>query len=199
MQETNLELRALAARFDALLPALERFLARRAVRRSQSFSPASANDDWDDSPEGVGHAVRRAATACRYCATHRRTRRRPPSLSQNRRRPTRRACGRLDSDGNLDQRFPRQYRITVEDKRRGVDLVPLHRAIQGMQNVKDMSLLSYSNGVAIVALETIGGIDPDVLGAAVARAMSRETQGGSAQRADDGREDRRRSRERHGP
>lgn len=70
--------------------------------------------------------------------------------------------------------LPRTYRITVEDKRQGVDLVPLHRALLAMDGVKDMSLLSYNNGVAIVALETNKDIDPDVLGASVSRAMSRE-------------------------
>jgi hypothetical protein len=70
--------------------------------------------------------------------------------------------------------LPRTYRITVEDKRQGVDLVPLHRALLGMDNVKDMSLLSYNNGIAIVALETSGDIEPETLGAAVSRAMARE-------------------------
>jgi hypothetical protein len=72
--------------------------------------------------------------------------------------------------------LPRTYRITVEDKRRGVDLVPLHRALLGMDGVKDMSLLSYNNGIAMVALETAGDIDTEVLGAAVSRAMSRGVQ-----------------------
>jgi hypothetical protein len=70
--------------------------------------------------------------------------------------------------------LPRTYRITVEDKRRGVDLVPLHRALLSMDGVKDMSLLSYNNGVAIVALETTNDIVPDVLAQFVSRAMSRE-------------------------
>jgi hypothetical protein len=70
--------------------------------------------------------------------------------------------------------LPRTYRITVEDKRRGVDLVPLHRALLGMAGVRDMSLLSYSNGTAIVALEATAEIAPDALGAAVAHAMARE-------------------------
>jgi hypothetical protein len=70
--------------------------------------------------------------------------------------------------------LPRSYRITVEDKRRGVDLVPLHRALLGMDGVRDMSLLSYNNGVAIVALETTEELDPDSLGASVSRAMSRD-------------------------
>ncbi len=70
--------------------------------------------------------------------------------------------------------LPRSYRITVEDKRRGVDLVPLHRALLGMDGVRDMSLLSYSNGVAIIAIDTLGGIDPEALRSAVSRAMARE-------------------------
>jgi hypothetical protein len=70
--------------------------------------------------------------------------------------------------------LPRSYRITVEDKRRGVDLVPLHRAMLSMEHVRDMSLLSYNNGIAIVALETTDELNPDELGAQVSRAMSRE-------------------------
>jgi hypothetical protein len=70
--------------------------------------------------------------------------------------------------------LPRTYRVTVEDKRRGVDLVPLHRALLGMDGVRDMSLLSYSNGVAIVSIEMVHELDPEGLRAAVARAMSRD-------------------------
>ena len=69
--------------------------------------------------------------------------------------------------------LPRTYRITIEDKRRSVDLVPLHRSLLAMDGVRDMSLLSYNNGVAIVALETVNDIDPQVLEAIVGRAMSR--------------------------
>lgn len=70
--------------------------------------------------------------------------------------------------------LPRTYRITVEDKRRGVDLVPLHRALLAMEGVRDMSLLSYTSGTAIVSLETASGIDPEALERAVSRAMSRD-------------------------
>ena len=79
---------------------------------------------------------------------------------------------RAESKRGLDL-LPRTYRITVEDKRRGVDLVPLHRALLSMDGVKDMSLLSYNNGVAIVALETTNDLIPDDLGNVVSRAMSR--------------------------
>ena len=69
--------------------------------------------------------------------------------------------------------LPRTYRITIEDKRRSVDLVPLHRSLLAMDGVRDMSLLSYNNGVAIVALETVSDIDPKILESIVGRAMSR--------------------------
>lgn len=69
--------------------------------------------------------------------------------------------------------LPRGYRVTVEDKRRDVDLVPLHRALLQMPGMKDMSLLSYSNGVAIISLEMTGALDPDELCATVSRAMAR--------------------------
>jgi hypothetical protein len=69
--------------------------------------------------------------------------------------------------------LPVSYRVTVEDKRRGVDLVPLHRALLSMAGVRDMALLSYNSGAAIVSLETTGELDADTLAAAVSRAMSR--------------------------
>lgn len=70
--------------------------------------------------------------------------------------------------------LPRAYRITVEDKRRGVDLVPLHRVLLALEGVRDMSLLSYNNGIAIVSLEVVTEIDLDVLQQSVSRAMARE-------------------------
>jgi len=42
-----------------------------------------------------------------------------------------------------------------------------------MDGVRDMSLLSYSNGVAIVSLDTVDQLDPDALCSAISRAMSR--------------------------
>ena len=79
---------------------------------------------------------------------------------------------RVEPKRGLDL-LPRTYRITVEDKRRGVDLVPLHRALLGMENVRDMSLLSFANGVAIVSVETVDELDPQALEQSVGRAMSR--------------------------
>jgi len=51
--------------------------------------------------------------------------------------------------------------------------VPLHRALLGMDGVRDMSLLSYSNGVAIVAVDTVDELEPQTLESAISRTMSR--------------------------
>ncbi len=77
-----------------------------------------------------------------------------------------------DSKLNIEL-LPRTYRITVEDKRRSVDLVPLHRSLRAMDGVRDMSLLSYNNGIAIVSLESVREIDPKDLEESVSHAMSR--------------------------
>jgi hypothetical protein len=141
----------------------------------------AATDGWDDRPQvsamAFGTPTRPAvlrdpspmtATAEEFVPIEA-----EPEPSAVEERPAARLRA-IDEKGNLSDRIPRQYRITVEDKRRGVDLVPLHRAMQAIVNVRDMSLLSYSNGVAMVLVETVGPLDPEVLRAAVGRVMSRE-------------------------
>jgi hypothetical protein len=186
LQETNHELRALAARFDALLPALERVIgasddpAPSALPLSVVPPRSSEREEWDDRPRissmQFGTPPRppifrdpspQTATAAELVEEP--AEESPPAAAAPQLRTI---AGRHGLD---ESTMPRQYRITVEDKRRGVDLVPLHRAMQGMDNVKDMSLLSYSNGVAIVLVESVGPIDPDSLGGAVAHAMARAT------------------------
>jgi hypothetical protein len=44
----------------------------------------------------------------------------------------------------------------------------------GMAGVRDMSLLSYSNGTAIVALETEDELDPERVRVAMEQAMHRD-------------------------
>jgi hypothetical protein len=166
LDETKRALDALTARFEAAAPA-----------GAIPSMPASSDgrDEWYDPP-----SVPRAATplardggsqgaAGDRAAPHDDvervidTRPIPKPLPPLRAEPKR----------GLDL-LPRTYRITVEDKRRGVDLVPLHRALLGMDGVRDMSLLSYSNGVAIVSLDVVDELNPETLGRAVSRAMSRE-------------------------
>ena len=186
LQETQQELRSLAARLEALMPALQGLAGNtHAVAPSltviQPKRKAAQDEEWDDTPRVApmqfGTPPRppvfrdpspQTATAAELVEEPTPEAEAVPAASGPR-------LHAVDAKRDLDSRLPRQYRITVEDKRRGVDLVPLHRAMQGLEHVKDMSLLSYSNGVAIVLVESVGAIDPEALRAAVERAMSRET------------------------
>lgn len=184
LEDTKRDLRALAARFEAMLPAAE--VATDAQRRPGREPAATAgpqplslgDDSWDDTPQllriPLGAAPRpailrdpapRAATAQRLEASEDE----PLPVAEPRAVPS----GHAEPKRGFEL-LPRTYRLTVEDKRRGVDLVPLHRALLGMDGVRDMSLLSYSNGTAIVALETTVELDPDLLARAVSRAMVRD-------------------------
>jgi hypothetical protein len=151
-------LATVVARLEAVLPALER-IAGGAVAPAEGVLRGSA------AAERVLHSgARGPAQPQTYADPDNRIDDRPlpkplPPLDVNPRR-------------GLDL-LPRTYRITIEDKRRGVDLVPLHRALLGMQGVKDMSLLSYTNGIAIIALDMTEDLHADALQALVERAMSR--------------------------
>jgi hypothetical protein len=70
--------------------------------------------------------------------------------------------------------LPQSYLITVEDKRGKVSMVPLHRALMGLPNVRDANLVSYANGVPIVSVQSLGELDYDQLVAAVSEAMARQ-------------------------
>ncbi len=184
LDETRNELRWLASRVDALMGGASDGASspvdaapKRLVTKPQG--PATVDDEWDDSPQlpriPLGMPPRPAII-------------RDPS-------PQTTTAAQLEYDDDTQpatrtdepppesaavaakrgfELLPRTYRITVEDKRRGVDLVPLHRALLGLEGVRDISLLSYSNGTAIVAAESTGELLPDVLGAAVSHAMARE-------------------------
>jgi hypothetical protein len=66
------------------------------------------------------------------------------------------------------------YTLTVEDTKRRVDLVPLHRALRSVPGVRDMALLGYTNGIATVTLDARSGLEPPALEAAIADTTSRE-------------------------
>lgn len=70
--------------------------------------------------------------------------------------------------------LPRQYVMTVEDRERTVDLVPLHRALQSLTGVEEVSLVSFANGVPVVSVRTDRELDLDGLHASVGAAMDRE-------------------------
>jgi hypothetical protein len=191
LEETQRKLRALTEQVESLLGSSDApQLLRPTAAPAPAAKPQLADDEWDDLPQlpriPLGSPPRpaivrdpspRTATAAQleyrepepaYDAPPAST---PvPAAIANVDPPT---AAPVEAKRGFDL-LPRPYRITVEDKRRGVDLVPLHRALLGMDGVRDMSLLSYSNGTAIVALETTNELDPDTLGKAVAHAMARE-------------------------
>jgi hypothetical protein len=70
--------------------------------------------------------------------------------------------------------LPRQYLMTVEDRERAVDLIPLHRALQSLTGVQEVSLVSFANGVPVVALRTDRELDLDRMRASVEAAMDRD-------------------------
>ena len=70
--------------------------------------------------------------------------------------------------------LPQRYLITVEDREGSVDLVPLHRALMGMEGVEEVSLVSYANGVPVISLLAEGDLDLEQLDSAVGRAMDRQ-------------------------
>jgi len=70
--------------------------------------------------------------------------------------------------------LPRQYMMTVEDRERAVDLIPLHRALQRLTGVEEVSLVSFANGVPVVSVRTDRELDLDKMRASVETAMDRE-------------------------
>jgi hypothetical protein len=70
--------------------------------------------------------------------------------------------------------LPRQYLMSVEDRERAVDLIPLHRALQKLTGVQEVSLVSFANGVPVVALRTDRELDLDQMRSSVETAMDRQ-------------------------
>ena len=68
---------------------------------------------------------------------------------------------------------PYSYRVTVEDRRRDLELVPLHQALSTMSAIRNMSLLSYINGVASISLESTEEILPPDIENAIHKTLKR--------------------------
>ena len=153
------QLQTIVRRLDAVLPLLERIAASREA--------GAASGAWERAPQ----LSRAPITAIRAVpAPVAAGERAEPNVIDT--RPIPKPLPPLIEPKRGFDLLPRNYRITVEDKRGSVDLVPLHRAMLGMEGVRDMSLLSYNNGVAIVALETTEELDPELLRSSVSRAMA---------------------------
>ncbi len=69
--------------------------------------------------------------------------------------------------------LPQLYLVTVEDRERHVDLVPLHRALLGIVGIEEITLASYANGVPVVSLRASHAIDMDQLRNAVESTLRR--------------------------
>ena len=70
--------------------------------------------------------------------------------------------------------LPRQYLMTVEDRERAIDLVPLHRALQKVKGVQEVTLISFANGVPVVSVRTDRELDLEMLEGSVVTAMARQ-------------------------
>jgi hypothetical protein len=176
LASTQQEVRNLATRLEAIESRDGSGLLH-PPHRSSALSQSEADDDFDDAPQisrmAFGAPPRPAIF--RDPSPHTATAEQlVPEFEESSEAVAEAApvASATEARRGLDL-LPRSYRVTVEDKRRDVDLVPLHRALLQMHSIKDMSLLSYSNGVAIISLETIAALDPDELCATVARAMAR--------------------------
>lgn len=70
--------------------------------------------------------------------------------------------------------LPKQYLMTVEDRERNVDLVPLHRALLSLAKMEDISLVSCANGTPVVSLRVVGELDQAKLQEAVSTALDQD-------------------------
>jgi hypothetical protein len=69
--------------------------------------------------------------------------------------------------------LPQHYLMTVEDREGRVSLVPLHRGLQTLPGIEEVTLVSYANGVPVISLRTKSELDLDLLGEVVGRVMDR--------------------------
>jgi hypothetical protein len=72
-----------------------------------------------------------------------------------------------------DTPAPYAYKVTIEDRKGPVELLPLHRALTAIPSVRNVFLLNYVNGVASLSLETMEELQPPDLENAVKKVMKR--------------------------
>jgi len=72
-----------------------------------------------------------------------------------------------------DTPAPYGYRVTIEDRKGPVELMQLHRALTGIESVRNVSLLNYVNGVASLSIEATDEVQPQELENAVKKTMKR--------------------------
>jgi translation initiation factor 2 gamma subunit (eIF-2gamma) len=70
--------------------------------------------------------------------------------------------------------LPQLYLVTVEDRERRVDLVPLHRALQAVAGIDEITLVSFANGIPVVSLRARHEIDMEQLRNAVQSTLKKD-------------------------
>jgi len=68
---------------------------------------------------------------------------------------------------------PYSYRVTVEDPRKPLELVPLHQALSTVPAVQNMFLVSFINGVASISMEATEEVLPPDIENAIRKTMKR--------------------------
>jgi hypothetical protein len=71
------------------------------------------------------------------------------------------------SDGGA----PYSYTVTVEEVGSRVKLIPLHRSLSQVEGVRELSLKSYTNGVAVVSIDSEVELEAPVLEEALSTGM----------------------------
>jgi hypothetical protein len=69
--------------------------------------------------------------------------------------------------------FQFSYTVTVEDVGAKVKLVPLHQSLSQVQGVRELSLKSYANGIAVVCIDSEVELEAQVLQEAISDGMSK--------------------------
>lgn len=111
---------------------------------------------------------------------------RQPVTAEPRRSPFERLWDRLEEERQSEEQdatqpqrkglaaLPAQYFFTIEDMEGRADLVALHRGFLGLREVRDVSLMSFVNGVPIVSVNAERELDLAQLSEAIGEATDRE-------------------------
>jgi hypothetical protein len=70
-----------------------------------------------------------------------------------------------------DSGAPYSYTVTIEEVGSRVKLVPLHQSLSEMEGVRELSLKSYTNGVAVVSIDSEIDLEAPVLEEALSTGM----------------------------
>jgi hypothetical protein len=72
-----------------------------------------------------------------------------------------------------DTPAPYSYRLSIEDTKRPLELVPLYQALSSVPSIKNLSLSGYVNGVASMTIEATDEVKPEEIETAITKSMKR--------------------------